>query len=114
MGTWSYGIFDDDFTSDIRYAFEENLKRGLSVEEATRNILEEFKDDIEDDYYGAIIYLALAELGLKRGCLVSDIKNKALDIVESEESLEIWKEVGANELEQRKKVLEELRLRLVK
>lgn len=114
MGTWSYGIFDDDFTCDIRYAFEENMKKGLSVEEASRNILEEFEDDIEDDYYGAIIYLALAALGLKRGYVLSDIKNKALDIIDSENSLEIWKEVGSNELEKRKNVLEELRLKLMK
>lgn len=113
MGTWSYGIFDDDLTSDVRYAFMENMKKGLSVEEATKNILEDFQDEVEDEYHFDIIYLALAALGLKQGCLLSDIKDKALEVIESENSLEIWKEVGSNELEQRKHVLEDLKLKLM-
>ena len=112
MGAWSYGIFDDDFTSDVRYVFEEHIKQGLSLDQTTEQIFIDFEDDTEDEYYGQVLYLALAALRLKYRNISSEIKNKALEIIESESSLEIWKEVGDKELEQRKLILNELKEKL--
>jgi hypothetical protein len=114
MGAWSYGIFDDDFTSDVRYGFEEHIKQGLSLEEATEQIFIDFEDDTQDEYYEQVLYLALAELGLKYRNISAEIKNKAIEIIESESSLQLWKEVGKNELEQRKIILNELKEKLIK
>lgn len=43
MGTWRYGIFDDDTASDIKVDFEGYLEEGQSISVATEKILEEYQ-----------------------------------------------------------------------
>lgn len=115
MGTWGYGIFDDDTASDIRGDFEEYIEEGLSIGEATENILQEYEDIIEEDEDDSTtVYLALASLQMEHGELQTDIKKIALEIIESGKGLEIWEESGEEELEERKNVLNELKRKLLK
>lgn len=114
MGAWGYGIFDDDTSSDIRDDFEEYIEDGLSVNEATERILEEYEEVIEDEDDISTVYLALASLQMEHGELEEEIKSKALDIIDSGKGLEIWKESGESELEERKKVLNELKTKILK
>ncbi len=39
MGTWGYGILDNDTAMDVKGAFEEALEGGLSFDEASYQIL---------------------------------------------------------------------------
>lgn len=110
MGAWGSGIFDDDTALDIRDNFEEYIENGLSIIEATERILEEYRDEIEDD--GPIIYLTLASLQMDKGELQKNIKEAALDIIENGKGLEVWEESGEDELENRKNVLNQLKLKL--
>ncbi|MDP4147032.1 MAG: DUF4259 domain-containing protein [Bacillota bacterium] len=115
MGTWGYGIFDDDTALDIKGDFEEYVEEGLSITDATERILEEYKEIIENDEDdGPTVYLALASLQMKHGELHTDIKGVALEIIEKGKGLEIWEESGEDELEERKKVLNELKTKLLK
>ncbi|MBK1813218.1 DUF4259 domain-containing protein [Clostridium sp. YIM B02505] len=115
MGTWGYGIFDDDTASDIKGDFDEYIKEGLSVTEATESILEEYQEIIEEDEEdGPTVYLALASLQMTHGQLQADIKEIALEIIESGKGFEIWEESGENELDERKKVLNQLKLQLLR
>lgn len=115
MGAWGYGIFDDDNASDIRGDFEEYIEEGLSITEATEKILEEYQEIIEEDEDdGPTVYLALASLQMEHRELQADIKEVALEIIESGKGLEIWEESGEDELDKRKKVLNELKIQLLK
>lgn len=115
MGTWGYEILDDDTALDIKGDFEEYLEEGLSVREATENILQEYEDVIEEDEDDSTtVYLALASLQMKHGELQADIKEAALEIIESGKGLEIWEESGEEELKERKNVLNELKIKLLK
>jgi len=114
MGAWGSGIFDDDTALDIRDNFEEYIEEGLSITEATKRILEEYQEEIEDEDDGPIIHLALASLQIEHGELLEDVKKAALDIIENGRGLEIWEESGEDGLEERKKVLNELKSKLQK
>lgn len=115
MGTWGCGLFEDDLSLDIQSEFEEYVEEGLSVEDATVSILENYEDVIEEDESEtAVIYLALASLQLDNKCLEDSIRQKALEIISSGAGLDLWEEAGEIALIERKKVLEELRLRLEK
>lgn len=115
MGAWGYGIFDDDNASDIRDDFEEYIEEGLSITEATQKILEEYQEIIEEDEDdGPTVYLALASLQMEHRELQADIKAVALEIIEGGKGLEIWEESGEDELDKRKKVLNELKIELLK
>ncbi|WP_207649340.1 hypothetical protein [Clostridium grantii] len=52
-------------------------------------------------------------MGLKYGKVSTQIKSKAIEIIDSESSLQLWKEVGKKELEERKLILNELRESLI-
>lgn len=114
MGTWGYGIFDDDTASDIKGDFEEYIEEGLSITEATEKLLEEYQEIIEEDEdESPTIYLALASLQMEYGELQANIKEIALEIIERGKGLEIWGESGEDELDERKKVLNELKVQLL-
>jgi hypothetical protein len=115
MGTWGYGIFEDDVTSDIKGDFEDYLDEGLTIDEATERILEEYEEFIEeDDDVGPTVYLALAYLQMEYDSLDNNIKIKALEIIENGLGLEVWEDAGESELEERKKVLNELKIKLMR
>lgn len=113
MRTWGYGIFDDDVAIDLKGSFEDYLGDGLSVHDATEKVLEAYKDSIEDEQEGPIVYLALASLQLEHGDLSGDIKDEALDIIESGKGLDGWDVAGDRELSKRKNALYDLRDKLL-
>ena len=67
MGTWGYGILDNDTAMDVKGAFEEALEGGLSFDEASYQILAEFKDILTDPDDGPAFSLALAAVQVERG-----------------------------------------------
>ncbi len=114
MSTWGYDIFDNDEANDIRALFEAEMATRASVAHATAEILRESKDALDDPESGPIIWLALAALQLRRGGLQPNIRDHALAVIDSGEDLKRWETEGKPEdVEGRKRVLEELRGRLV-
>ena len=110
MGTWAYGIFDDDITLDLKDVFEEYIEEGLSVPETTKRTLEKhpWRFKVDDPR----VYLAIASLQIEHGELQNNIKQAALNIIESGKDIEAWKGDGKRALESRKKVLNELKSKL--
>ena len=114
MSTWGYDIFDNDEANDIRALFEDELNVRASVAHATAEILRESKDSLDDPESGPIIWLALAALQLAKGELQANVRDHALAVIDSGEDLKRWEAEGTPEdLNGRKRVLEELRTRLV-
>lgn len=114
MGVWDTGIFDDDMAMDIKAEFDDAIAEGMTVKEATKQILQSFEDVLEDEDESPIVYLALAALQLEKGTIQKNIKKKALQVIESGQGLERWKEAGDELLVQRKEILDELKSSLVK
>lgn len=113
MGTWGIEIFDDDLALDIQAKFEEAMDQGLSVKKATKRILYDFQDVLEDEDEGPLVYLALAALQIERDKLQPEIGQKALKIIESGQGLARWEEAGEEELAERKQALEDLKAKLI-
>ena len=66
---------------------------------------------IEDEEIGPLFWLALADTQWKYGRLTNEVKEKALDVINSGKDLERWEE-DKKIYEKRKKVLEDLKERL--
>jgi hypothetical protein len=113
MGTWGAGIFDDDISLDVQAEYEEAIEDGLSVKKATNLILEIYEDVLSDDDEGPMVFLALAAIQLEKGHIQEKIKEKALNIIESEAGLERWNSLEKDELNKRKEVLNDLRNKLI-
>jgi hypothetical protein len=111
-GTWGVGIFNDDVALDVRDAFEDALSDGFDVPAATRRVLREFAERIEDIDDGPVIYLALTALQLERGSLQPEIREQALRIIATSQSLARWEGADPAILVERKHVLEQLKAHL--
>lgn len=114
MGTWGVSIFDDDLAMDIKAEFDDAIQNGLTVMEATGQVLVAFEDELEDEDEGPIIYLVLAVLQVALGDVQKDIRQKALEIIECEHGLDRWKDAGETELSERVRELNKLKGMLMK
>lgn len=112
MGAWGCGLFEDDVALDVKDTFDDALANGETLAAATRAVLEEFEDSLDDDDDGPIITLALAALQWERGKPQERLKKKALAIIEEGRGLERWEDAGAEELAGRRQALEALRAML--
>lgn len=114
MAIWGYDIFDNDEANDIRALFEDELQTGASVVHATAEILRESKDALDDPDSGPTVWLALAALQLQRGELQPDVRDHALAVIDGGADLKRWEtEAKPEDVAGRKRVLEDLRARLV-
>ncbi|MCP3738212.1 MarR family transcriptional regulator [Rossellomorea sp. BNER] len=116
MGAWGTGIFDDDTTCDVRDDFIDFLEEGNSAEEATRIILEEYLDEftIEGDLeVMSLVYVGLAAIQIEKNCLQETIRKTAIELINRGADLELWEEADEQDYEERKKVLQELKQKLV-
>lgn len=113
MGTWDFGIFDDDIALDLKYQFEDALAEGLSVGDATKSILESEDYSIDDPDDTPVICLALAALQLEHGALEPAIRDKALAVIDEEQGRDRWDEEPGG-WAKRKAALLEFREKLAK
>jgi hypothetical protein len=110
VGTWGYGIFDDDIASDLRWEFEDAIAEGLDVTAATQRVLDNFGEAVDDFDDGPTIWLSLAELQIGLGSLLPNVREHALGAMAQD--LERWEESGPDEVAKRKAVLDDLRARI--
>lgn len=116
MGAWGTGIFDDDTVCDVRDDFIDYLEEGRSVEEATQIILEEYLDefDIDEDIeVMSLVFIGLSVIQMEKNCLQSHVHQNAITLIERGADLELWKESDEKDFMERKKVLSELKQKLV-
>ena len=112
MGAWGTGLYQDDTTCDIKDDYITYLKVGMTNEEATRKIIEENDWCFEYEDEGALLWFALADTQWKYGRLLDEVKEKAIECIDSGVDLEKWREEDEKLCEKRKKVLEALKERL--
>lgn len=111
MGAWGTGLYQDDDTCDIKEEYLTYLRIGMSNEEALEELIECNEELIEDEEIGQVFWLALADIQWKYGRLTKEVKEKALEVINSGKDLERWEE-DKKLYEKRKKVLEDLKERL--
>ncbi len=112
MGAWGVNLYQNDIAEDVKSQYIDYLKEGKSNEEATQELImiyEELLNDIDD---GPNVWFVLADQQWKLGRLLPHVKEQALKWIEKGADLPIWYESSEKLGDERKKVLEELRVRL--
>ena len=105
MGAWGYGIRQDDFVLDVVGIFEDLLKAGQSVPDATETVKTRFVAETNDSDDGPLLWLALADVQWTCGALTSEVLNHVQSDFDSGRSLDAWRE-DARGLLRRKAALE--------
>lgn len=111
MGTWGTAIFSDDLASDIRATYRELLEDQVPDGDATRTVIESYRDLDADEEH--LLWLALAAAQTQVGRLDDEVKTRALEVIDEGRGLELWAEAGPKQLAKRKAVLIKLREQLV-
>jgi hypothetical protein len=74
-------LFASDLAKDVRAEFEEKLRYGMSVEEATGAVVEAFREALARAEEGPVVILALAVLQLREKRLHASIRDAALGLL---------------------------------
>ena len=105
MGAWGYGIRHDDFVCDVIGEFEDAMKSGKSVAEATAAVTSRFDGAIEDADDSPLFWIALADAQWTYGALEPAVRERVRDDFAAGRSLLAWQE-DQRGLVQRRAVLE--------
>lgn len=92
MGAWGHGIRQDDFVCDVIGVFDDLLKAGKSVAEATKAVKLRFSAEIKDTDDGPLFWIALADAQWTYGGLESQVLQRVQDDFDSGRGLARWTE----------------------
>ncbi len=92
MGAWGYGVRQDDFVCDVIGVFEDLLKAGKSVREATEDVRSQFAAETNDADDGPLFWMALADMQWTYGEMDPQIVNRVKEDLDSGRSLAAWTE----------------------
>ena len=90
MGAWGYGIRQDDFVLDVIGAFEDLLKAGKSVREATETVTSRFAAASGDAVDGPLLWIAIADVQWTYGEVDRQAVKRVQEDLASGLSLTIW------------------------
>lgn len=111
MGAWGTGIRQDDVVLDVVGTFEDHLKAGRSVAEATAAVKAQCAGSLSDADEGPLIWIAIAEVQWTYGQLDPQVLKHVQDDFASERGLDLWRE-DARVLSRRIAVLEKFIARI--
>jgi hypothetical protein len=114
VGTWGAGLWADDTACDVRDTYRVALEHGLSDAQATELVLADFAADLADEYRAPTVWLALAVIQHKHGRLTTEVRDRALAVIESGADLRGWESAAPRERGHRAAVLTKVRARLMK
>lgn len=92
MGAWGSGIRQDDFVMDVIGDFEEQLKAGKSIADASKALKKEHAEEMQDDDDGPLFWIALADAQWTYGELDPEVLKRVQEDFESDRGLERWDE----------------------
>ncbi len=107
---WGPGIYQNDITEEIREEYLNWIRVGKTNQEAAEDMFEYYKDYLETEEDYGILTIALADIQWKYGMLLPEIKERALEYINSGIDYKRWN--NTRTLEKRKKILTELASRL--
>jgi hypothetical protein len=111
VGTWGPAVFSDDLACDVRDDFRDLIADGASPEDATEQLLRQYRSSLGNDDERAVVWLALASSQWSAGRLIPSVREPAIAIIESGEDLRRLETLGADSgfLSRRRTALSKLR-----
>ena len=111
MGVWGTGLFSDDVACDVRDHYRELLEDGAEDSAATQQTVEKFRTYLDEPEGIALLALAVTQSTLGR--LDSDIRDRALAVIDRGADLEVWERENPKQLAKRRGTLEKARAQLL-
>jgi len=112
MGAWGTTVFSDDTACDVRDDYRDLVGDGLSGPKATKALLKQWSQSLQDPDEAPVFWLALAATQWKYGRLEKQVLKQALEVIDSGSDLARWNS-GSQDYKKRQAVLLRLRAQLV-
>ena len=114
MGTWNASINGNDTAQDLKSDYQaaffyNDVETALAKIDAY--VRRDFDESDEEEW--ASYYYSLSEFMWKHGILTDEVRNHAVEMIDSGFGLDIWESEGKSILNKRKKVLAEFREKLL-
>lgn len=106
MGHWGVGVFENDIAADVKDLIEELLGQGLTIDDATVQVLDEYEDELEDEEDRFDALLAIAQIQISHGALQEEIGQAVLELIDSGVDALRWQNSGVEE--ERQQILAQL------
>ncbi len=113
MGIWGMGLYENDTSLDVKDDFEKMFDSGHSLEEITNILIHNYSDLVGDLEEEPLFWLALADTQCDFGFLSPAVKERALFWIDNESSFAELEGLNEEQIKQRKKVLYDLRAKLL-
>ncbi|PFK27320.1 hypothetical protein [Bacillus cereus] len=91
MGAWGVALLSDDIAEDIKLLYKDLLANEYSNEDASRIVIEEYKNELDNEET-IVFWLVFASIQWRLGRLQENVKQEALQIIESGADLARWEE----------------------
>jgi hypothetical protein len=111
LGVWGTSLFSDDVACDVRDHYRELLEDGAEDSAATQQTVEKFRTYLDEPEGIALLALAVTQSTLGR--LDSDIRDRALAVIDRGADLEVWERENPKQLAKRRGTLEKARAQLL-
>lgn len=111
MGAWGPGIFSCDLACDVRASYREKIGEGLSSEEATESLCQDFPECLNDPDERPTFWMALAAAQWQCGRLISKVKYYAIEVIDAGGDIHLFQ--SPKHCRQRAAALAKLRTRLL-
>ncbi|MBE6924569.1 MAG: hypothetical protein E7466_04940 [Ruminococcaceae bacterium] len=114
MSVWNASINGNDTAQDLKSEYQaaffcNDVETALvKIDAFVRRSFDE--SDVEE---WAVYYYSLADFMWKHGILTDEVRNRAVEMIDTEFGLDIWAAEGRSVLNKRKKVLTEFREKLL-
>ena len=112
MGYWGTDLYQNDTSLDVKEEFEEQLRKGRSVEEITSELIKEFSCVEDELCEECAFWFALADTQWTWGVLLPHVKEKALQLLGNDGDMACWQNEKLVIQLQRKRVLRDLQYKL--
>jgi hypothetical protein len=97
VGAWGVGLWSDDTALDVRAMHRNALEDRLGDEQATETVLTEFAQHLADEDDAPVVWLALAVCQHEQGRLTPEVRDRALEVIDSGADLRRWEHLGPRE-----------------
>ncbi len=113
MGTWGPRLYQDDVAEDVRAYYKDQLHRGKSGPEITRELLKQNEYLLADPEEASVFWFALADTQWTLGRLEKLVKERALYYIHEGYGVKRWKEENPQIVKIREKVVSDLERKLL-
>lgn len=107
MGVWGVKLYENDIALDVKDRFDD-LHRGKTVTDITKELIDEYSEEMDDIYCAPAFWFALADTQWNLGRLLQEVKDQAQAWLDKGGDLSIWRAENPSLANKRETVLSKL------